>query len=176
MDQNYADLINHLKSIIDRHVHSKNSKSKFSSPWFNAQLKRMCKKKQRLFSRAKRTRKPSHWECYKAHKRDTLKKSGKQDGHILMTSWTLASLIITLSPSGDIYAPSARTISEWLHSKKMVGCFLMGPKRWIFWVDSLPLFSPGTLVELRPDCMAPTILPLNHWPLTNTVWRNYSRA
>ena len=50
----------------------------------------------------------------------------------------------------------------------------MVPRRRIFWVDSLPLFSPGILVEFSPGCMAPTILPLNHWPLTNTVWRNYS--
>ena len=85
MDQNYADLNNHLELIIDRHVPSKISKSKFSSPWFNAHLKPMCKKKQRLFSHAKRTRKLSHWECYNAHK-TPLKKSEEQDGHVFMPS------------------------------------------------------------------------------------------
>ena len=42
-------------------------------PWFNNTLKRMCKKKQRLFNRAKRTKSAQHWEQYKSFKRDTLK-------------------------------------------------------------------------------------------------------
>ena len=98
MDQNYTGLRDHLESTIDRHVPSNISKSKSSSPWFSAHLKQMCKKRQSLFSGPKHTRKPSHWECYKAHKGTLSKKSGEQDGHILMAFWTFASLIITLKP------------------------------------------------------------------------------
>jgi len=42
-------------------------------PWFNNTLKRMCKKKQRLFNKAKKTKRAQHWEQYKSFKRDTLK-------------------------------------------------------------------------------------------------------
>ena len=42
-------------------------------PWFNNTLKRMCKKKQRLFNKAKRTKRAQHWEQYKSFKKDTLK-------------------------------------------------------------------------------------------------------
>ena len=34
---------------------------------------KVCKKKQRLFNRAKRTKSAKHWEQYKSFKRDTLK-------------------------------------------------------------------------------------------------------
>jgi len=42
-------------------------------PWFNNTLKRMCKKKQRLFNKAKKTKRAQHWEQYKSFKKDSLK-------------------------------------------------------------------------------------------------------
>ena len=47
--------------------------SRGNMPWFNNTLKRMCKKKQRLFNKAKRTKGAQHWEQYKSFKKDTLK-------------------------------------------------------------------------------------------------------
>ena len=40
-------------------------------PWFNNTLKRMCKKN-RLFNKAKKTKRAQHWEQYKSFKKDTL--------------------------------------------------------------------------------------------------------
>jgi len=47
-------------------------------PWFNNTLKRLCNKKQRLFNKAKRTRKAQHWEQYKSFKKDLLKAIRRQ--------------------------------------------------------------------------------------------------
>ena len=79
------------------------SKSKPSLPWVNACLKRMCKKRQRLLSRAKRTRKPSHSERYKAHKRVTLKEIGR-------TRWSYINDILNLSLTDKNSEPFWRCI------------------------------------------------------------------
>ena len=63
----------------------------------------MCMKKQRLFSRAKPTRKPSHWECYKVHKRDTLKE-------IRRARWSYINDILNLSLADNNSKPFWRYI------------------------------------------------------------------
>ena len=73
VEDNYNEVSKCLEFVIDQHVPSKISTSKSNTPWFNPTLKRMCRKKQRLFSCAKKSHKKAHWDKYKSHKRDTLK-------------------------------------------------------------------------------------------------------
>ena len=73
VNENYNALCAHINFILDEHVPFKMAKPRQSSPWFNSSLKRMCRKKQRLFNAAKRTHKKAHWDRYRAHKKDTLK-------------------------------------------------------------------------------------------------------
>ena len=73
VDENYNELSSRLNTIIDEHVPSKLSRGKHSTPWFSPSLRRLCRKKQRLFTRAKRSHKKAHWDKYKSHKKDTLK-------------------------------------------------------------------------------------------------------
>ena len=50
--QNYACLLSHLKSTIDA-VPSKVSSTRFNLPWLSAKTKRMCRKKRRVYAKAK---------------------------------------------------------------------------------------------------------------------------
>ena len=77
VNENYNSLCAHINSILDEHVPSKMSKPPQSLPWFNSSLKRMCRKKQRLFNAATRTHKKAQWDRYRAHKKDTLKAVGR---------------------------------------------------------------------------------------------------
>ena len=54
-----------IKNIIDQHVPHKFQSSKFSLPWFKRTQLRLCKKKQKLFKKAKKTKQPAHWSNYK---------------------------------------------------------------------------------------------------------------
>ena len=73
VEENYNDFMSFVDSVMDVCVPTKKTSSRVNMPWFNNTLKRMCKKKHRLFNKAKRTNKPRHWEQYKLFKRDTLK-------------------------------------------------------------------------------------------------------
>ena len=90
VDDNYESLKSHVNNIIDDHVPSKMSTTRFNVPWITPAIKRMCRKKQRLFNRAKRTRKPRHWDSFKSHKRDTLRALRK-------ARWSYINNILQLS-------------------------------------------------------------------------------
>ena len=73
VEENYNCLMDQISLSIKSFIPTKLLKAKQSVPWFNNSIKRMCKKKQWLFSAARKTGKPSAWTGYKAIKRDTLK-------------------------------------------------------------------------------------------------------
>ena len=58
--------------IIDKHVPSKLSSSRNNLPWFNHTLKKMSKKKQKLFNQAKKSSQQEDWETFRKHKKETL--------------------------------------------------------------------------------------------------------
>ena len=92
---NYNIINDHITNIMVTNVPSKLSRSANKTPWLTNSVKRMCRKKQRLFSRARRTHKRSHWESYKAYKRDTLKA-------VKRARWSYVNDILQLSlNSGD---------------------------------------------------------------------------
>ena len=73
IDENYSMINDHINHLMGTHVPSKLSRSSKHCPWLTNSVKRMCRKKQRLFNLARRTHKRHHWEKYKSHKRSTLK-------------------------------------------------------------------------------------------------------
>jgi len=73
VETNYNDFKSFVDSVMDACIPTKMTSSRDNMPWFNNTLKRMCKKKQRLFNKAKKTKRAQHWEQYKSFKRDTLK-------------------------------------------------------------------------------------------------------
>ena len=97
VDENYNIINGHIyiTNIMEIHVPSKLSHSANKTPWLTNSVKRMYRKKQCLFNRARRTHKRSHWESYKAHKRDTLKA-------VRCARWSYVNDILQLSlDSGD---------------------------------------------------------------------------
>ena len=79
-----------ISSSMKSFIPTKLLKAKQSAPWFNNSIKRMCKKKQRLLSAARKTGKPSAWTRYKAFKRDTLKAIRK-------ARWSYLNDVLSLS-------------------------------------------------------------------------------
>ena len=74
VEQNYQAFSNHIKKVIIEHVPSKMTSSRTNLPWFTNTLKRMCKKKQRLYNKAKKDNNNNgNWLIYKSFKSDTLK-------------------------------------------------------------------------------------------------------
>ena len=73
VETNYNDFKSFVDSVMDACIPTKMTSSRDNMPWFNNTLKRMCKEKQRLFNKAKKTKRAQHWEQYKSFKKDTLK-------------------------------------------------------------------------------------------------------
>ena len=46
-------------------IPTKLSSKRFKLPWFNRELKRLCRKKSRKYKKAKRSGKEHHWKEYK---------------------------------------------------------------------------------------------------------------
>ncbi len=59
--------------MIDKYAPSKFTTTRYDLPWLTQCLKGMCKKKQRLYNKAKRTAKKKNWEVFHAFKRETQK-------------------------------------------------------------------------------------------------------
>ena len=73
VSDNYVKLKNHIDQVIEAHIPSKQVTIRFNVPWISTNIKRMCRKKQRLYNRDKRTRKSRHSEKFRTHKKDTLR-------------------------------------------------------------------------------------------------------
>ena len=50
---------------MENKIPSKLSSKCFKLPWFNRELKRLCRKKARQYKKAKRSGREDHWEQYK---------------------------------------------------------------------------------------------------------------
>ena len=77
VESNYEALCQHVNDIITSHVPTKQSRSRHKVPRLTTRLRRMCRKKQRLYNRAKKSRKEHHWSTYKSHKKSTTKALNK---------------------------------------------------------------------------------------------------
>ena len=77
VESNYEAFCQHVNDIITSHVPTKQSSSRHKVPWLTTRLRRMCRKKQRLYNRAKKSRKEHHWSTYKSHKKSTTKALNK---------------------------------------------------------------------------------------------------
>ena len=57
-----------LEEVMENKIPSKLSSKRFKLPWFNRELKRLCRKKARKYKKAKRSGREDHWEQYKFQK------------------------------------------------------------------------------------------------------------
>ncbi len=73
VEENYSVFKSFISAICDDYIPNKLSSSRISLPWITQGLKRMCRKKQRLFNAAKKSGTTKAWQRYKDHKKATLK-------------------------------------------------------------------------------------------------------
>ena len=77
VDENWNHFKLKLQQTIDKHVPLKQVKSNKNLPWITTQLKRVIRKRERLFKKARRSKRASHWQCYKSY-RNLVKKQIQQ--------------------------------------------------------------------------------------------------
>ena len=64
---------NKTNELMDKHIPSKMTSTKHSNPWITQEVRRMSKKKQRLYNKAKVTNKPDDWKHFKEYQKATQK-------------------------------------------------------------------------------------------------------
>ena len=65
VNENYIKFRTYLEEVMENKIPSKLSFKRFKLPWFNRELKRLCRKKARKYKKAKRSGREDHWEQYK---------------------------------------------------------------------------------------------------------------
>ena len=73
LESNWKAFKGKISEIMELHVPSKKTSIRQNLPWLNHTLKRMVRKKQRMYNKAKRTHKNEDWDIYNKHKKNTLK-------------------------------------------------------------------------------------------------------
>ena len=71
VEENWDTLVNHLMSSQDKHIPSKLSSMRYNVPWLTSTIRRMCRKKRRLYRRAKKSGKQEHMIAFKAIQNET---------------------------------------------------------------------------------------------------------
>ena len=56
--------------IAEKHVPSKMTSTRYNLPWINRKLRRLTRKKQKLYNKARKSRTRDDWEHYKAFKKN----------------------------------------------------------------------------------------------------------
>ncbi len=70
VNENWEAIKSHLMDILREQIPSKMRSARRRLPWFNADIKRMIRRKKRLFKKHKKTKKASDWEAYKKYKKE----------------------------------------------------------------------------------------------------------
>ena len=71
VEENWCELKQHINKLINDKVPHKWSSTRYNLSWFNRELTRMTKCKQRLYNKAKQTQSRADWDMYKQCKKDT---------------------------------------------------------------------------------------------------------
>lgn len=67
-DSNWKTIRNNLTELVEKHVPSKLSKRKCSLPWITIDIKRKMRKRDKLFSKARKTSISADWKKYKLYR------------------------------------------------------------------------------------------------------------
>ena len=61
VNENYIKFRTYLEEVMENKIPSKLSSKRFKLPWFNRELKRLCRKKARKYKKAKRSGREDHF-------------------------------------------------------------------------------------------------------------------
>ena len=73
LDENYTAIEGHLKKMLDDYVPSRYTRTRTDLPWLSPELKKECRRKQRLYNKARKTGKPEDMKKYKEAQKITQK-------------------------------------------------------------------------------------------------------
>lgn len=65
VDQKWDEFVTALTSSLEKHVPHKRTSSRHNLPWFTRVHRRLCKKKQKLYNKAKKTNQPEDWASFR---------------------------------------------------------------------------------------------------------------
>ena len=68
VNSNWTDITDSLNNIVNEHVPSKLSKGKPNLPWISSGVKRKMRKRDKLFSLARKTNKSSDWKAFREYR------------------------------------------------------------------------------------------------------------
>ncbi len=69
VDQNWSNLRDQLHHLLDKYVPSKLKSTRQNLPWLTPELRRLTKKKQRMYNKARKSKKAADWDLYKRFKK-----------------------------------------------------------------------------------------------------------
>ena len=73
VDENWQKVKNHVLQMVEQYIPSKVSSTKFNLPWVTTTIKRLCRKKQRLYNKWKKSRKTRDFEAFSDLKKEVRK-------------------------------------------------------------------------------------------------------
>ena len=73
IDSNWTSFKHGITEIMDKYIPSKMTTTRYNLPWINSKLKRMIRKKQRLYNKAKKSKRLVDWDRFKSFKKETQK-------------------------------------------------------------------------------------------------------
>ena len=75
VEEQWRQIQDHLHSMMDKHVPTKLASTKFHQPWINNKIKRLARRKQRAWKKAKKTNQAEHWQRFKNLRKHTRRES-----------------------------------------------------------------------------------------------------
>ena len=69
----YSSFSNFVEKIIKDHVPTKFSTNRNRVPWMSATIRRLCRKKQRAYNKARKSKSPSAWKSFRSIQKQVIK-------------------------------------------------------------------------------------------------------
>ena len=139
-------LVNHLKSSQEKHIPSKLSSTRYNVPWLTSTIRRMCRKKRRLYRRAKKSGKQEHMPAFKAIQNET--RDALRQAHWAYVNSILVDGLERGYVSTGTSNLNSRIAKVYLHLEKADNCSQTPLPRLASWVNSSCLYSPETTPRL----------------------------
>ena len=68
VDENWGFFRSRLKQAADKHIPKKQVKPNRRLPWITIPIRRLIRKRERLFKKARKSKNAAHWQTYKKHR------------------------------------------------------------------------------------------------------------
>ena len=157
VEENYSSIEKHLKTMLGKHIPCKMSRTRVDVPWLSPGLKRQCRRKQRLYNRAKKSGKADHKAAYIRAASPFNQLWSRPGGDISMASYRLALMRGPVSHFGVISGSRDRTMWGCHLSRKMLNFMRIAYPDARYWHPSLNLSL--LRIQMTPYGTPPYLVP-----------------